>query len=43
MVDIVISDAVVGHNWVGIVVVTPTCCDLVERATREDLVVATDA
>ena len=38
-----ISDAVVGHTLVDIVVADPTRRDLVERATRHDLVAATDA
>ena len=42
-VEIVISDAAVGHTLVDIVVVDPTRRDLVERATRLDLVTATDA
>ena len=42
-VDIVISDAAVGHTLVDIVVADPTRCDLVERAARQDLVAATDA
>ena len=40
--DIVISDAAVGQTLVDIVVVDPTR-DLVKRAARQDLVVATDA
>ena len=42
-VDIVISDAAVGHTLVDIVVADPTRQDLVERAARHDLVAATDA
>ena len=42
-VDIVISDAAVGHTLVDIVVAYPTCRDLVERAARQDIVAATDA
>ena len=42
-VDIVISDAVVGHTLVDIVVADPTRRDLVERAARQDLVAATNA
>ena len=42
-VDIVISDAAVGHTLVDIVVADPTRRDLVERAARQDLVAATDA
>ena len=43
-VDIVISDAAVGHSLVEIVVTNPTRRrDLVERAARHDLVGATDA
>ena len=42
-VDIVISDAAVGHTLVDIVVANPTRRDLVERAARHDLVAATDA
>ena len=42
-VDIVISDAAVGHTLVDIVVADPTRRDLVERTTRQDLVAATDA
>ena len=41
--DIVISDAAVGHTLVDIVVANPTRRDLVERAARQDLVAATDA
>ena len=41
--DIVISDAPAGHKLVGIVVADPTRRDLVERATRHDLVAATNA
>ena len=41
--DIVISDAAVGHTLVDIVVVDPTRRDFVERAARQDLVAATDA
>ena len=40
---IVISDAVVGHNVVDIVVADPARRDFVERAAREDLGTATDA
>ena len=36
--DIVISDAAVGHTLVEIVVADPTRRDLVERAARQDLV-----
>ena len=42
-VDIVISDAPVGHTLVDIVVAEPTRRDLVERAARHDLVAATYA
>ena len=42
-VDIVISDAAVGHNLVDINVANPTRRDLVERAARWDLFAATDA
>ena len=42
-VDIVISDAAVGHTLVDIVVADPTRRDLVERAARHDLVAATHA
>ena len=42
-VDIVISDAAVGHTLVDIVVADPTRRDLVERAFRHDLVAATNA
>ena len=42
-VDIVISDAAVGHTLFGITVADPTHRDLVERAARQDLVAATDA
>ena len=42
-VDIVISDAAVGHTLVDIVVAIPTRRDLVERAARHDLVAATNA
>ena len=42
-VDIVISDAAVGHTLIDIVVADPTHGDLVERAARIDLVAATDA
>ena len=41
-VDIVISDAAVGHTLVDIVVADPTRRDLVERAARHDLVAARD-
>ena len=41
--DIVISDAAVGHTLVDIIVADPTRRDLVERAARRDLVAATDA
>ena len=41
--DIVISDAAMGHTLVDIVVADPTRRDLVERAARQDLVAATDA
>ena len=41
--DIVISDAAVGHTLVDIVVADPTRRDLVERAAGQDLVTATDA
>ena len=41
-VDIVISDAAVGHTLVDIVVADPTRRDLVERAARHDLVAAAD-
>ena len=42
-VDIVISDAAVGHTLVDVVVADPTCRDSVERAARHDLIAATDA
>jgi hypothetical protein len=42
-VDIVISDAVVGHTLVDIVIADPTRCDLVERAAERGLVAASDA
>ena len=42
-VDIVISDAAVGHTLVDIVVADPTRRDLVERAARHGLVAATNA
>ena len=42
-VDIVISDAALGHILVDIAVVDPSRRDLVERAARQDLVAATDA
>ena len=42
-VDIVISDAAVGHTLVDIVVADPTRRDLLERAARHDLVVVTYA
>ena len=42
-VDIVTSDAAVGHTLVDIVVADPKRRDLVERAARYDLVAATDA
>ena len=42
-VDIVISDAAVGHTLVDIVVADPTRRDLVEHAARQDLVAATNA
>ena len=42
-VDIVILDAAVGHTLVDIVVEDPTRCDLVERAARQDLIVAIGA
>ena len=41
--DIVISDAAVGHTLVDIVVANPTRRDLVERVARQDLVAATNA
>ena len=41
-VDIMISNAAVGHTLVDIVVADPTRRDLVERAARHDLVAATD-
>ena len=41
-VDIVISDAAVGHPLVDIVVADPTRRDLVERAARQNLDAATD-
>ena len=41
--DIVISDAVLGHTLVDIVFADPTRRDLVERAARQDLVAATHA
>ena len=40
-VDIVISNAAVGHTLVDIVVTYPSRRDLVERAARQDLVAAT--
>ena len=42
-VDIVVSDAAVGHTLVDIIVAIPTRRDLVERVARHDLVAATDA
>ena len=42
-VDIVISDAAVGHTLVDVVVADPTRRDLVEHAARHDLVATTDA
>ena len=42
-VNIVISDAAVGHTLIDIVVAHPTRRDLVERTARHDLVHATDA
>ena len=42
-VDIVISDAAMGHTLADIVVSDPTRRDLVERAARHDLVAATHA
>ena len=42
-VDIVVSDAAVGHTLVDVVDAYPTRRDLVERATRQDFVAATDA
>ena len=42
-VDIVISDAAVGHTLVDIVIADPTLRNLVKRAARHDLVAATDA
>ena len=42
-VDIVISVANARHTLVDIVVANPTRCSLMERATRQDLVAATDA
>ena len=41
-VEIVISDAAVGHTLVDITVANPTRRDLVERAARHVLVAATD-
>ena len=41
--DIVISDAAVGHTLVDIVVADPTRRDLVERAVRRHLTAVTDA
>ena len=43
LVDVVISDAAVGHSLADIVVANPTRRDLVEHATRQDLVAATAA
>ena len=42
-VDIVISDATMGHTLVDIIVADPTRRDLVECATRHDLVATTHA
>ena len=42
-VDIVISDAAVGHTSVDIVVADPTRRDLVERVAWQDLVIAINA
>ena len=42
-VDIVISDVAAGHTLIDIMVADPTSQDLVERATRNDLVAVTDA
>ena len=42
-VDIVTSNAAVGHTLVDIIVAEPTRRDLVERAARQDLVAATHA
>ena len=42
-VDVVISDAAVGHTLVDIVVADPTRRELVKRAARKDLVTATHA
>ena len=42
-VGIVILDAAVGHTLVDIAVADPTRRDIVERAARRDLVVATNA
>ena len=41
--DVVISDAAVGHTLVDIIVADPTRRDLVERAVRHDLVATTHA
>ena len=41
--DIVISDAALGHTLIDIFVAHPTRRDLVERTAKQDLVVATDA
>ena len=42
-VDIVISDAAVGHTLVDVVFADPTRRDLVERVARQDLIAATSA
>ena len=42
-VNIVISEAAVGHSLIDIVVADPTHRDLVERVARHDLVAARDA
>ena len=42
-VDILISDAAVGHTLGDFVVADPTRRDLVERAARQDIVATTDA
>ena len=41
--DVVISDAAVGHTLVDIDVADPTRRDLVERSARHDLTAAPDA
>ena len=41
--DIVISDAAVGHTLIDIVIADPTRGDFVDRAARMDLVAATEA